>query len=66
MTLKTTRFDIADELDDEAAIALYLDDALEANDPAYFAHALGTVARARGMPVRAFDTVFSAQPSTTP
>lgn len=49
MVLKTTRFDIADELEDEAAIAQYLGDALETNDPAYFAHALGKVAKARGM-----------------
>jgi probable addiction module antidote protein len=47
--LKTTRFDIADELEDDEAIALYLGDALETNDPAYFAHALGKVAKARGM-----------------
>ncbi len=49
MKLKTKVFDIADELDNEEAVALYLGDALETNDPAYFAHALGKVAKARGM-----------------
>jgi probable addiction module antidote protein len=57
--LKTTRFDIADELEDEDAIALYLGDALETNDPAYFAHALGKVAKARGMSEIARETGLS-------
>ena len=41
MTIETLPFDIADELDDEEAIAIYLDEALASNDPAYFAHAFG-------------------------
>ncbi len=49
MTLETIPFDIADEVGDEEALAIYLDDALETNDPGYFAHALGKVAKARGM-----------------
>lgn len=59
MTLKITRFDIADELDDEEAIAQYLGDALETNDPSYFAHALGKVAKARGMSQIARDSGLS-------
>jgi probable addiction module antidote protein len=43
MGLETFPFDIADELHDDEALAIYLD------DPAYFAHALGKVAKARGM-----------------
>lgn len=42
-------FDAAPYLDSEAAIAAYLTDILEANDPALLASALGDIARARGM-----------------
>lgn len=46
---KTTRFDSADYLDSAEAVGAYMEDALESNDPAFIAHALGTIARARGM-----------------
>ncbi len=49
MALKTTPFDAAKYLDSEEAIAAYLSDMLEENDPALLAAALGDVARARGM-----------------
>ena len=49
MTLKTTKFDIAEYLQDDSPIASYLTEALESNDPAYISHAIGTIARARGM-----------------
>lgn len=42
-------FDITEHLDSDEAIATYLTLVLEENDPAELAHALGTVARARGM-----------------
>lgn len=42
-------FDAAKYLDDETAVAAYLTDVLEANDPALLAQALGDIARARGM-----------------
>ncbi len=42
-------FDAAPYLDGEAAIAAYLTDILEANEPALLAAALGDIARARGM-----------------
>ena len=42
-------FDAAKYLDSEAAVAAYLTDILEANDPALLAAALGDIARARGM-----------------
>ena len=42
-------FDAAAYLDNESAIAAYLTDILEANDPALLASALGDIARARGM-----------------
>jgi probable addiction module antidote protein len=42
-------FDAAPYLDNEQAVAAYLTDILEANDPALLAAALGDIARARGM-----------------
>lgn len=45
--LVTRPFSIADHLDDEGQ-SFMLDDAIAANDPAYLAHAIGTIARARG------------------
>lgn len=46
---RTLPFDAATLLDSDEAVAAYLDDALETGDAAFVAHALGTVARARGM-----------------
>lgn len=45
----TTPFDAADALVSKRAIKAYMDEVLSMNDPAHFAIALGTVARARGM-----------------
>ena len=42
-------FDMAEHLPDDEAIAQYLTIVLAENDPSELAHALGTVARARGM-----------------
>jgi probable addiction module antidote protein len=49
MTLKTTRWETTDYLKTPEARAAYLEAALQENDPAFFQHALGTVARAQGM-----------------
>ena len=46
---KTKPFDPAEYLDDNESIAAYMSDALESEDPAFVADALGVVARARGM-----------------
>ena len=43
------RFDAAEHLDTDEAIAEYLSIVLEENDPDALIHALGTIARARGM-----------------
>lgn len=51
-----TRFDAADYLDSEEAIAAYLSATLEDDDPEMFLVALKTVARARGMTQLAKDT----------
>ena len=42
-------FDAAPYLDNEASVAAYLTDILDANDPTLLAAALGDIARARGM-----------------
>ena len=42
-------FDIAEYLGDEAMITEYIKSALEENDPAILASALGDIARARGI-----------------
>lgn len=59
--LKTTLFDAADYLDTAEAISVYLEDAFETDDPAYIAHALGTVARAKGMTEVARKTGLSRE-----
>ena len=46
---KLPEFDAARYLNDNAALAAYLTDILDANDPALLAAALGDIARARGM-----------------
>ena len=47
--LRTTRWDAADYLGDDASMAGYLEAALEVDDPALVAAALGDIARAKGM-----------------
>ncbi|RWD68294.1 addiction module antidote protein [Mesorhizobium sp.] len=49
MTLKTTPFDAAEYFDDAESQAELLADAFETGDATYIAHALGVIARARGM-----------------
>lgn len=58
MTLKTTPWDSADYLKTEADRTAYLKACLEEapHDPAFIAHALGVVARARNMSQLARDT----------
>lgn len=49
-------FDMAHYLDGEEAVADYLNLVIEEGDMAELAHALGTIARARGMTQLARDT----------
>lgn len=49
MTEKLTTFDAAEALTDDESIAVFMADAFETGDAGYIAHALGVVARARGM-----------------
>src|ERR1039458_3976940 len=46
---KTSPYDSAEYLDSAEAIKSYMEEALEKDDPAFIAKALGTIARARGM-----------------
>ena len=49
MPTTTRPFDMAEQLLDEQDIAAYLTLVLEEGDPGELAHALGVIARARGM-----------------
>lgn len=49
MAIKTLPFDAAEYLDTAESQADLLADAFESGDPNYITHALGVVARARGM-----------------
>ncbi|MCY4150330.1 MAG: putative addiction module antidote protein [Gammaproteobacteria bacterium] len=49
MAEKLTALDPARHLNSEQAIACFMEDAFESNDPACVAQALGVAARARGM-----------------
>ena len=61
MPRKTTKFDSALYLDNDEAIGAYLEEAMETNDPAFVAYALGQVARARGMSQIAEDAGLSRE-----
>ena len=56
MTVKTTRFDMADHLDSDEAIQEYFRQVMEDGDPDEIIRALGHIARARGMAQLAKDT----------
>ena len=47
--IRTTPYDSAEYLDSTEAINAHIEEALETDDPAFIAKALGTIARARGM-----------------
>jgi probable addiction module antidote protein len=49
MMTKFAEFDPAEYMQDERTQAFLLADAAESGDPQYIAHALGAIARARGM-----------------
>ena len=53
---KTRPYDAAEYLETPEDMAAYLEAALEDGDPAVVTHALGTIARARGMSQIAQDT----------
>lgn len=57
--LQTSPWDSAELLDSPEAIAAYIEAAFEDGDPSLIAHALGVVARARGMSQLAKDAGIS-------
>jgi probable addiction module antidote protein len=59
--VKTTIFDAAKYLNTPEAISVYLEDVFETEDPLLIAHALGTVARAKGMTEVARKTGLSRE-----
>ncbi len=61
MTLETRPFDPAAYLDSDEARAAYMTEALETDDPAFIADALGVIARAHGMSQIARDTGLSRE-----
>ena len=58
---KPTAYDPAEDLISNKAIAVYLGEALETQDAAYISHALGVVARAKGMAQIADQTGLSRE-----
>jgi probable addiction module antidote protein len=61
MTEKFSRYDTADYLKTDEDMALYFDACLEEGDPALITHALGVIARAKGMTQLAKDTGISRE-----
>ena len=63
MAEKFTRYDTAEYLKTDSDMAAYLDACLEeaGDDPAFIAHALGVIARARGMTQLAHDMGASGE-----
>lgn len=49
MTEKLTTYDPAEDLASDETMATFMAEAFETNDAGYIAHALGVVARAKGM-----------------
>jgi probable addiction module antidote protein len=47
--IETSPWDTVEQLETPEEIAAYLEAAFEAGDPAFFTHAVGIVARAKGM-----------------
>ena len=56
-----TNCDPADDLDSDEAIALFIGEAFETADASYIAHALGVVARAKGMTQVSSETGLSRE-----
>ena len=60
-TEQLTAYDPAEDLQSDEAIAIFMAEAFETNDVAYISHALGMVARARGMAQIAEQTGLSRE-----
>jgi probable addiction module antidote protein len=58
---KLTTYDPAEDLTSEKAIAIFMTEAFATEDAGYIAHALGVVARAKGMSEIASQTGLSRE-----
>lgn len=61
MAEKLTNFDSAEGLTSDTAIAVFMEEAFKTEDASYIAHALGVVARAKGMTQIAAQTGLSRE-----
>jgi probable addiction module antidote protein len=61
MAEKLTAYDPAEDLASDTAIATFMAEAFETEDAGYIAHALGVVARAKGMTQIASQTGLSRE-----
>ena len=61
MPEKLTTYDPAEDLASDKAIATFMAEAFQTNDAGYIAHALGVVARAKGMAQIAMQTGLSRE-----
>jgi probable addiction module antidote protein len=61
MSEKWTTYDPAEDLGSDEAIAVFMAEAFQTNDAGYIAHALGVVARAKGMAQIAGQTGLSRE-----
>jgi probable addiction module antidote protein len=60
-TMKLTSYDPAEDLGSDEAIAVFMAEAFQTNDVGYISHALGVVARAKGMAQIADQTGLSRE-----
>jgi probable addiction module antidote protein len=56
MDEKLTTYDPAEDLQSDEAIAVFIEEAFKSKNAGYVAHALGVVARAKGMKLGKADT----------
>jgi probable addiction module antidote protein len=61
MTTSLKNYDAAADLIDQDGIVSFMTEALETNDAAYIAHAVGVVARAKGMSSVSSETGLSRE-----
>ena len=61
MTEGLRRFDASEYIEDDEGARIFLEDAMETNDAAFIASAIGVVAKARGMSAIARETGISRE-----
>lgn len=61
MARKLSKYDPAEDLGSSRAIAVFMSEAFQTNDAGYISHALGVVARAKGMAEIARQTGLSRE-----